>query len=249
MKNIDSLYSEPELVQIYDVINAGRADFDFYLSQLPSAPCTILDVGCGTGLFAVELATLGHAVTGLDPAVEMLAVARTRRAAHQVIWHTGVLADFAVTQRFEVIVMTGHAFQCLLTVADMDAFFHSACALLAPGGVLLFESRNPNAKAWQQWTPAHAGPPVILEDGRTVQLVHEVIKQDGPYVTFEERYTFLPGGGQKLSTSTLRFSSKTEILAMADAAGFGVTALWGDWSGAAFDEYSSPEMIFSLNPR
>jgi SAM-dependent methyltransferase len=41
-------------------------------------PAVALDIGCGTGFLALQLARLGHRVVGIDAAAEMLALARTK---------------------------------------------------------------------------------------------------------------------------------------------------------------------------
>ena len=50
------------------------------LGARPFTGLTILDVGCGGGLIAEPLARLGATVTGLDPAEENIAVARSHAA-------------------------------------------------------------------------------------------------------------------------------------------------------------------------
>jgi ubiquinone/menaquinone biosynthesis C-methylase UbiE len=50
----------------------------------------VLDVGCGTGIHTVSIATqTGAAVYGLEPAAEMLAKAITKPAAGRVNWAQG----------------------------------------------------------------------------------------------------------------------------------------------------------------
>jgi hypothetical protein len=49
-----------------------------------------------------------------------------------------------------------------------------------------------------------------------------------------------------VSTSELRFLSRSEIEERAIASGLRVEKVLGDWQGEGFDESSSPEMIFIL---
>ena len=50
---------------------------------------TVVDLGCGTGLLTRVLGGRGHAVIGIDPSPEMLAVARRGPHADQVRWISG----------------------------------------------------------------------------------------------------------------------------------------------------------------
>ena len=62
---------------------AGRKVFDLELDTLlevihPSPGMKLLDVGIGTGLFALEFAKRGMDVSGIDPSEEMIAIAKKR---------------------------------------------------------------------------------------------------------------------------------------------------------------------------
>jgi ubiquinone/menaquinone biosynthesis C-methylase UbiE len=58
------------------------------LSRLAGAsPLSVLDVGCGTGFLALLFAELGHSVTGIDLAPEMLNVARQKAEQLHVSVH------------------------------------------------------------------------------------------------------------------------------------------------------------------
>ena len=57
-------------------------------------------------------------MTGVDPAAAMLAVARSKPHAEQVEWVESSAQSYKSQRRFDLIVMTGHAFQVLRTDAD-----------------------------------------------------------------------------------------------------------------------------------
>lgn len=55
-----------------------RAWLDLLSQMAGPAPKTILDAGCGTGVLSLLLSELGHTVTGIDLAPEMLQVAQQK---------------------------------------------------------------------------------------------------------------------------------------------------------------------------
>ncbi len=248
MTTEDALYRDKVLVAAYDPLNRERRDFAFYRSQLPASQCRVLDVGCGTGALAIQLAELGHSITALDPEPEMIAFAKERPGAHQVSWIVGATANLPASLRFDVVIMTGHAFQCLLEDAHISAFFRDTTAALSPDGILVFETRNPAVRVFETWTPCNAAPPVPTGHNRTVQVFHEVLAVEDEIVKFRETYRFEPGGTEKTSVSRLRFAGKTLIARLADQAGLKSTDIFGDWDGCAVDENVSPELIFRMIP-
>lgn len=80
-------FSDPRLVALYDTLNPFVTDTDFYLrlaAELQVA--SILDVGCGMGLLARELAERGYRVIGVDLSSAMFNVARHRLGSEKVRW-------------------------------------------------------------------------------------------------------------------------------------------------------------------
>ena len=65
--------------RFYDAIHGEqRDDAGLWLSYAGRTDRPVLEVGCGTGRIALELARAGHTVVGVDPSPAMLAVARQR---------------------------------------------------------------------------------------------------------------------------------------------------------------------------
>jgi SAM-dependent methyltransferase len=221
----DAIYDEPRLVALYDLLNGPGADTQFYLA-LPDRPdLDILDLGCGTGMLAVDFAEAGHRVTGIDPARTMLAMARCRPGAGAVTWIEGTAS--AARGPFDLAIMTGHAFQVLLTE---EAALETLVCLrrsLRSGGRLAFESRNPGAKAWLGWTPERTRRHFDSDFGRVV-VENALLWVEGPLVTFESRHHF-EDGSLVTSRSTLRFTPQETLAAWLEAAGFGAAEWFGDW--------------------
>ena len=241
---MDGHYHDPRLVALYDFVNGDRQDFAFYRSRLPAPPCRVLDVGCGTGHFAIELAQAGYAVTAIDPAPAMIACAKQKTGAEAVHWHVGLVSDLDEHGLFDAAVMTGHAFQCLLRDEQVHDLFQSISDRLSSGGAFWFETRNPAVRPWRSWTPSCARPALDLGDGRRLQVIHEVEAVDGAFVTFTESYDF--GNGEVRATrSTLRFMTLPELETAARLAGLEVQSVAGNWDGSPFGQHS-PEIIVEL---
>ena len=82
----------------------------------------VLDVGCGTGALLSLSHDRGHQgrLVGLDPATGMLDQARKQQG---VEWLQGDINTVRFDSQFDLIVMSGHAFQVL--VGDIVRFSHT----------------------------------------------------------------------------------------------------------------------------
>ena len=236
---VERAFADPRLARLYDPLcSPGRTDLAFYL-PLVTAARSVLDVGCGTGELLRTTREAGHRgrLCGLDPAAAMLDVARRR---DDVEWVLGDLTTARPAGPFELVVMTGHAFQVLLTD---DAVRHALAAmqpLLAPGGRLVFETRNPAAREWTRWT--RDAVRAFVADGRRHRYWSEVEAVDGDLVTFTQTYEGPGPDDVATSRSRLRFLDAERLAAFLDEAGLATLARFGDWDRSPFGP-DSPEII------
>ncbi|MDR5764603.1 MULTISPECIES: bifunctional 2-polyprenyl-6-hydroxyphenol methylase/3-demethylubiquinol 3-O-methyltransferase UbiG [unclassified Caballeronia] len=239
------LYDDPRLVALYDVLNPFAADTAFYLALAQSAR-HVVDLGCGTGLLACELAKRGHRVTGIDPSPQMLRVARSRPDGDEVTWIEGDASALPFVGAADLLVMTGHVAQVFL---DDDAFLatlKAARRAIGPGGAIAFESRHPAARAWDNWTRERSSRCVSAPDGRAVEVWQERHAEPDPLstgrVAFTTHYRFMPtpdAPEQTLSAvSELRFRTRDELARLLTDAGFAKIDWFGDWNRAPVDEVS-----------
>lgn len=235
----DLHYEHPRLAALYDVDSGWSADRDFFLALAGGRRKRILDFGCGTGLICCAYAAGGHDVTGVDPSKAMLDVARRRRQPADIEWVECIAEDFRSDKRFDLTIMTGHAFQVLLTHRDIRATLAVMHQHLTNDGLIVFESRNP-AIDWQaRWD---GGRFDFKIDGIAVRQTRQVLSVGNQRIRFDTRYAF--PDEVLVSSSQLLFLSLEEIQSLIEQSGLGVEKVLGDWSGGAFDPVHSDEMIF-----
>lgn len=234
----DLHYEHPELAALYDLDSGWSIDRDFYLDLAAGGPKRILDLGCGTGLLCDAYASLGHHVTGVDPAAAMLAVAREKPYGGLVEWVESSAQTYRSDKRFDLIVMTGNAFQVFLKDEDILAVFATMRHHLAGGGVAAFETRNPTIDWPSRWNRDAE----LRADDQVIHQSRHVTWQSSNRIAFETRYR-LPDK-ELVSASELLFLSKAEIEERLAASGLKARTVHGGWNGQPFDEASSDEMIF-----
>lgn len=239
---VDRQFADVGLAALYDLFCPWeqRDDLAFYLPLVMSAPA-VLDVGCGTGMLLHRARQAGHAgrLCGLDPGVGMLEQARRRS---DIEWVLGDLASARWDREFDLVVMTGHAFQVLVTDDEVRRSLAAVRSALTAGGRFAFETRNPPARAWQRWTPDNA---VEVGDGRggLVRMEHEVqALVEGDLVSFVTTFTGPGLDGPQVSRSTLRFLDAAALSVFLADAGLAVQEQFGDWDRQPLTG-TSPEII------
>jgi len=218
----------------------ARARIAFWVRQAARFGGPVLDLACGTGLVALPLAQAGHDVTGTDLAAPMLAHARAkaRRAGLRVDWVEADLRTLALPTRFALAILTGNAFQAMLTRDDQRALLATVRRHLAPGGVFGFETRNPAGHALcdePEGPPEHDyldvdGQRVVLTSSQRWDAAAQVI-----HWTSLRRWCDRHGALHERTTRiACRFTAPADVRALLAEAGFEIFEELGDWNDAPF---------------
>jgi len=216
----DAIFAHPRLAPVYDAFDGPRDDLAAYLAIAEELNASrVLDVGCGTGCLALLLAGAGRAVVAADPAAASLDVARAKDGSAAVTWiHGDAIAAPAATA--DVAFMTGNVAQVFLTDEDWAQTLRAIGTALRPHGYLVFETRRPERRAWEEWAANTAPVTLDVPGAGPVEHRSEVTAVDLPFVSFRDTYTFRADGAVITSESTLRFRGRDELASSLAAAGY-----------------------------
>ncbi|MEU6729496.1 class I SAM-dependent methyltransferase [Nonomuraea wenchangensis] len=213
-------FEDPRLAAVYDPLDPDRSDLDVYVAIAAELGArSVLDVGCGTGTFALMLAARGLEVTGVDPAEASLAVARAKPGAERVRWIHGD-ARALPPMAADLATMTANVAQAIVDPDDWAATLDGVRRALRPGGRLVFETRVPARRAWLAWNRAESYRVTDVEGVGPVEQWFDLLDVSGPLVTFRGTWVFAADGAVLTSESTLRFREREEVEQDLDAHGY-----------------------------
>ena len=238
----DAQFEDVRTARLYDALcgKDERDDFKFYLPLILAAR-RVLDVGCGTGALLRWAHERGHRgrLVGLDPAEGMLSVAG---AETSIEWVRGDLSTTSFDREFDLVVMSGHAFQVFVEEGEIRRSLHAIRACLDGGGVFAFETRNPDAREWERWTDGYHED-FLDDDGTQVRYTANIESTViGEVVSFESSYLRADWDEPAYSHSTLRLLGIDDLTTFLTDADLEITEQYGDWDHTPLTP-TSPEII------
>ncbi|MCB0081153.1 MAG: methyltransferase domain-containing protein [Caldilineaceae bacterium] len=226
----------------YDAENNWAPDDDYYLTLAKRIGGPVLDVACGTGRLTRAIAGAGIAITGIDLMAPMLARARALSNNLPISWIQADCRTMQLAQRFRLALMTGHAFQHLITNEEQEALLTTLHQHLDEGGRFAFEIRNPMDCDWMD-TDWEKWRTFTDEDGLTVEVwtkstydQHQLLE----YIEFQRKV--LETGVVHEAESLLRYTDVEQLNTRLNKCGFTVVEQYGNWMRHPLI-YDSPEII------
>ncbi|MET4387998.1 SAM-dependent methyltransferase [Bradyrhizobium sp. F1.4.3] len=131
----------------YDLLYEDKSyasEVDFVETRLRNhgvASGKVLDLGCGTGLHAIEFARRGWSVAGIDLSHEMIARAKSRaeQAGLGIPFRQGDACDAGPEHGFDAVVSLFHVASYQNDRERLEQLFRTAHAALKPGGIFFFD--------------------------------------------------------------------------------------------------------------
>lgn len=196
-------------------------------------PGSMLDLGCGPGLYAIEFARAGYSVTGVDFSPVSIEHAR-ESARKEAVPATFELADIRTadfgTEYSLASIIYGEF--CTFSQTERTRLLERVHAALRPGGVLVLDAftaayahRNRVANDW--YVGGRNGF-WANRDHLVLELVHHYPAANASLARY---VVVLANGTYRLFDVWWRHFTREELVAALEAAGFSVVELLGSLSG------------------
>lgn len=223
-----------------------RREADLLERQLTISPgAHVLDVPCGHGRLAVELARRGFRVTGVDLSEELLEAARaaaeTSGVSDRVRWHRSDMRELPHRVRYDAAFCAGSSFGFLGDEGDRE-FLRAVADALAIGGRFVLDA----SKVAESIFPAFRGRHDIEIGGFRFEAENRYDARRG-WIENRYRVTRLADGVVEARVARHRIYSVSQLCAMLEQAGFEVAALFGSTAEEPY-RLGSPQ-LFALATR
>lgn len=109
-------------------------------------PATLLELGCGTGSFALEFTSAWEGdYAGVDASPEMIAIARAKADAYgaPLTFEVADFTAFTLDRPVDAALLLYDGLNYLHETADIERLFQRVYDALVPGGVFLFDQSTP----------------------------------------------------------------------------------------------------------
>ena len=191
-----------------------------------------LELGIGTGTFALPLATRGVEVHGIEISEAMVDQVRAKEGGESMPITLGDFADIDVEGAFSLIFVISNTFFMLTEQEDQIRCFENVASHLGESGVFLVHAFVPDVSMFDRGQRI-SGDLTGLSSVRMDVSIHDPMNQvvDFRHIDLtEERIRMYPG--------RLRYAWPSELDLMARLAGLRLRDRWADWRRSPFTSQS-----------
>lgn len=191
-----------------------------------------LELGIGTGRFALPLAAKGVEVHGVDAAESMIARLREKPGGDRLQITTGNFAEVPVQEKFALVYIVFNTFFALSSQDEQVRCFRNVAAHLEPGGCFVIEAFVPDLTRFTggqvNWATKVTADEVQLDVGQHDPATQRVVSQK----------VVITDGNVRLYPVQIRYCWPSELDLMAQLAGLHLRERWANWKREPFTSQS-----------
>ncbi|MEL6483561.1 MAG: class I SAM-dependent methyltransferase [Bacteroidota bacterium] len=250
---MDEKYTVGDLIydaNIYDAMNSGVNDLDFYKRWMPkNKEARVLELCCGSGRLTIPLAKEGYDIMGVDFTASMLEKAREKASAEglEIKFVEADMRKLDLGEKFDLIFTPFNSIHHLYKNEDLFQAFAKAKAHLKEGGTFIFDCFNPNIQ-------------FMVEGQKDLNLVTQFTSEDGRDVTVKERmhyesqtqinriewHYFINAKFDSIQNLDMRMFYPQELNAYVKASGFTILEKFGSFEEEAFLDQSDKQIFVCI---
>lgn len=255
MKNIYK-YS----AHIYDEgtdVKIGKDDIRFYLREISDSD-NVLEIGCGTGRVAIELAKRGNKVTGLDLSENMLDIFQQKISAKDFKGNISIvqsdMSSFELEEKFDWIIFPFRAFQSLTNHNQRIDCLNCVKNHLKASGNVIIQMFNPNPEIFDKWNTIKNFDFKFWSDtmkrnierhmiGEEHSKQEQTIKYHYLFKVLDDKNAVLEEFKEPMKLGYLFNEQALEIF---NKTGFQVKGIYSDWKKSPPEDNNKKELIYQL---
>jgi ubiquinone/menaquinone biosynthesis C-methylase UbiE len=250
----ENLIDYDRVADFYDLYVAQDFDVAFFVAEAKRARGKVLELMCGTGRVSLPLIEeAGADMTCVDASEGMLArleeKLRERGLKARVVQQDVRRLDLP-EEEFDLAIVPFHSFSELVSPEDQDLGLRAIRRCLKAGGRLICPLQKPRVRAASADGTLRLNGAFPTADGLFVVSGFETHDERTGVVDRVQFYEFFNASGEQRAKRALpmRFAliSRARFEELADAAGFEVAALYGNYDRGDYREESSPYAIWVL---
>ena len=207
----------------------------------PKPEASILDMGCGRGRHARELARRGYDVTGVDLSAESIADAHAKAAAEElsnVAFQEGDMRDPVCDACFDGVVNLFTAFGYFTDDAENQQALDAMAAAVRPGGWFVQDFLN----------APHVIRTLVPEDTRTENGVTITQRRWVENGRVHKTITLARDGVSETHRESVRLYDRSALQQMHAAAGLNVEQAFGTYAGDPHTSETPRLILVSRKP-
>jgi len=214
-----------------------RQSVDWIASLQPPDGKSLLDLGCGPGVYAEMFDDKGYRMTGIDFSQNSIAYARqsAEEKGKGICYHYQDYLAMEYENAFDIAVLIYCDFG-VLPPGDRARLLRKVYQALKPGGIFIIDTFTQN-----QYTSFHDALEAAYEPAgfwRAEPYLCLKRKKVYPEALYLEQYTIISQGDCQTYNLWNHAFSKEELATDLKRAGFGVIDFYGDVTGVAYTDVS-----------
>ena len=221
-----------KIAAVYDDLYPGYDEAAIHRLAELARGGSALELGIGTGRFALPLQGMGVEVHGIDASPAMVARLKAKPGGERIPVTIGDFSQVGVEGEYLLIYVVFNTLFGLLTQEDQCRCFDNVASHLTSDGVFLIEAFVPDPKRIAE-----------TQSLRVIGMENDLLRIDASQGDFASQvinaqHVHLSSKGVEIYPVKLRYIWPSEMDLMARLAGLRLRQRWGSWEQSPFTSSS-----------